>query len=624
MNNNYKKININILILIITLSLFSFKWIISYYLFKDDISLKVIFDTPGDGFFYYIYSEALANLNFNPSHDSGVKNLKNLPIPFYSILIPSILFLIFGNFSILILEFICIYAFYYLFYLIFRKFNFSNLYILFISTIIFCIPSVFEYFGLSDIPYSSSIYEIYNLRFPRPLIVNLFFFVYILFFLNLNIDNVYNFKSFVILSIILSISFSSFYYFFVIEAISFIILICIYFGFKELIKISNFKYYIVGILFFLILSAPFIFFLYSSEIEYKERLYLIDLDFNKKVILLKYLFEKIFSIKFLLLLTILSFLNYISNKIKTINYSYINKIFIIFISSIGAPFLFILISPQTGLVYHFTNLIIATAFIYLFIYFANIFYNLNIKLLSATKYLGLILVLSLILFNNFFYYDSFKKKKLDKNYISYREGISNSINLMKRMNKNEINLLTFSPELMVWSIINGIENVVPLSGQLVPKKHEEIENDLIYTFKFLNLNKNLFLEFFENQNHKWRLFNPNTQLFFWGRYSASKLKTFNESVNFKSEELEVINKTTPLNVQSLALPLEEFDRLGNKFENFRENKIFNPSIIVLNNNKVLMQSKISTIYYSKCTNLSTEKIKIYILNKLLELCQKGF
>jgi len=624
MNNNYKKININILILIITLSLFSFKWIISYYLFKDDISLKVIFDTPGDGFFYYIYSEALANLNFNPSHDSGVKNLKNLPIPFYSILIPSILFLIFGNFSILILEFICIYAFYYLFYLIFRKFNFSNLYILFISTIIFCIPSVFEYFGLSDIPYSSSIYEIYNLRFPRPLIVNLFFFVYILFFLNLNIDNVYNFKSFVILSIILSISFSSFYYFFVIEAISFIILICIYFGFKELIKISNFKYYIVGILFFLILSAPFIFFLYSSEIEYKERLYLIDLDFNKKVILLKYLFEKIFSIKFLLLLTILSFLNYISNKIKTINYRYINKIFIIFISSLGAPFLFILISPQTGLVYHFTNLIIATAFIYLFIYFANIFYNLNIKLLSATKYLGLILVLSLILFNNFFYYDSFKKKKLDKNYISYREGISNSINLMKRMNKNEINLLTFSPELMVWSIINGIENVVPLSGQLVPKKHEEIENDLIYTFKFLNLNKNLFLEFFENQNHKWRLFNPNTQLFFWGRYSASKLKTFNESVNFKSEELEVINKTTPLNVQSLALPLEEFDRLGNKFENFRENKIFNPSIIVLNNNKVLMQSKISTIYYSKCTNLSTEKIKIYILNKLLELCQKGF
>ena len=102
MTNNYKKININILILIITLSLFSFKWIISYYFFKDDISLKVIFDTPGDGFFYYIFSEALANLDFNPSYDKEINNLKNLPIPFYSVLIPSILFLIFGNFSILI------------------------------------------------------------------------------------------------------------------------------------------------------------------------------------------------------------------------------------------------------------------------------------------------------------------------------------------------------------------------------------------------------------------------------------------------------------------------------------------------------------------------------------------
>ena len=115
MTNNYKKININVFILAISLSLFSFKWILSYYFFKDDISLKVIFDTPGDGFFYYIYSEALVNFNFNTSYDNEVNNLKNLPIPFYSILIPSILFLIFGNFSILILEFICIYAFYYIF-----------------------------------------------------------------------------------------------------------------------------------------------------------------------------------------------------------------------------------------------------------------------------------------------------------------------------------------------------------------------------------------------------------------------------------------------------------------------------------------------------------------------------
>ena len=622
MTNYYKKININIFILIITISLFSLKWILSYYFFKDDISLKVIFDTPGDGFFYYIYSEALANFNFNPSYDNEVKNLKNLPIPFYSILIPSILSLIFGNFSILILEFICIYAFYYIFYLIFKKFNFSNLYILFLSTVIFCIPTIFQYFNLGNIPYSSAIYEIYNLRFPRPLIINLFFFIYILFFLNLNSENILNFRNSIILSLILSISFSSFYYFFVIEAISFIILIFTYLGFKEVIRISNFKYYLISILSFLILSAPFIFFLYSSEIEYKERVYLINLDLDKKIILLKYLSEKVFSIKFIFIFTVLSLLNYYSNKTKLINYKFINQIFIIVLSSVVAPFIFILVSPQTGLVYHFTNLIVTTVFIYLFIYFANIFFNLNLKSLSIIKYLGFISLFILIFFNNFYYYDFFKKKKLDQNYLSYREGVSNSIDLMKRMNNNQINLLTFSPELMVWSTINGIENIVPLGGQLVPKKHETIEKDLIYAFKFLNLDKKLFLEFFENQNHQWRLFNPNTQLFFWGRYSASKLKTINESLNFKTEELEVINKTTPLNVQSIAIPLEEFDRLSKKFENFNEVKISTPSIIVLNNNKILTQSKISKIYYSKCSNLSTENIKIYILNELKELCQK--
>jgi len=624
MNNNYEKININISILIITLLLFSLKWIVSYYFFKDDISLKIIFDTPGDGFFYYVYSEALTNFNFNPSFDNKIDNLKNLPIPFYSILVPSILFLIFGNFSILILEFICIYSFFYVFYLILRKFNFPNLYILFLSTIIFCIPSIFEYFNLGNIPYSSAIYEVYNLRFPRPLIVNLFFFIYILFFLNLNSNNIFNFKNFLILSIILSISFSSFYYFFIIEAISFVILICIYFSFKGLLKISNFKYYIAFFLSFLILSAPFIFFLYSSEVDYKERLYVIDLDFDKKIILLKYLFGKILSFKFIIILLFLSILNYYSNKIQTINYKLINKLFIIFLSSIFAPFLFILLSTQTGLVYHFTNLIVTTAFIYLFIYLANIIYNFKIKFFSPAKYLGFISIFILIFFNNFYYYNSFKKKKLDVNYTSYREGISNSINLMKRMNKNEINLLTFSPELMVWSIINGIKNIVPLSGQLVSKKHKTIENDLIYTFKFLNLNKKLFLEFFENKNHQWRLFNSNTQLFFWGRYSASKLKTINDSLNFKSEELKVINETTPLNVQSIAIPLEEFDRLGDRFENFEADRVSKPSIIILNNNKILMQSKISKIDYSECINLSTENIKIYVLSKLVELCKEEF
>ena len=54
-------------ILLCTFFVFIFKWLFSYVFFEDDISLKIIFDTPSDGYFYYIYTEALSNFEFNKS-----------------------------------------------------------------------------------------------------------------------------------------------------------------------------------------------------------------------------------------------------------------------------------------------------------------------------------------------------------------------------------------------------------------------------------------------------------------------------------------------------------------------------------------------------------------------------
>ena len=84
----------------ISILIFIFKWFFSYYFFKDDLSIKIIFDSPSDGFFYYVYLEALSSLNFNNSFDVNIDNLKNIPIPFYAILIPSILHSLFGNYSV--------------------------------------------------------------------------------------------------------------------------------------------------------------------------------------------------------------------------------------------------------------------------------------------------------------------------------------------------------------------------------------------------------------------------------------------------------------------------------------------------------------------------------------------
>ena len=176
---------------------------------------------------------------------------------------------------------------------------------------------------------------------------------------------------------------------------------------------------------------------------------------------------------------------------------------------------------------------------------------------------------------------------------------------------------------MVWAILNDINQIKPISGQLVPKKHEMIENDLIETFRFLNLNNYSFIKFFENRFAGWRLFNPNTQLFFWGRYSASKLQTYKNSTNFTAEELKLINKTTPLNVQSIAIPKGEFERLKKKFINNNDVVYNPPNIIVLNfKDKILKKSNLKKNFY--CEEISNNNIKIFTSVKLKNKCKINF
>ena len=603
-------------LIFLTLFLFIFKWIFSYIYFDDDLSIKVIFDTKSDGYFYYVYTEALSSLNFNNSFDTNINNLKNLPLPFYAIFLPSLLFKVFGNFSILIVEFIFIFLFLLIFLTIFRKLNFSFLFSILLTLILFNIPTFIEILSLNSLPYITALNELYNLRFPRPIIVNLFYYIFILYLLSLEKKNVFTYKNFFFLAIILSFSLSSFYYYFIIQLISFFFILLYYFKIKELLDLKIFKYYFFSIGIFICISLPFLYFLLTSEPDYQERLYIINLEIDKKIILLKYLFSKLFSIKSVLLLLFLSVINFLYNKKKLYNFNKINIFFILIIASIISPFFFITLSPKTGLVYHFINLIVLNIFLYIFVLISSYFFK---KFLTLEKnYLYYFFIFIFLFFYNFNIYKNFNNKYSDEDYKLQRIGISKATKVIKNENIDKINILTFDSRLMVWSIFNGVNQIKPLSGQLVPKKHEMIENDLIEAFKFLNLNNTSFIKFLENRLAGWRLFNPNTQLFFWGRYSASKLKTYNNSKNFKPNELELINKTSPLNVQSIAIPLEEFYRLDNKFKNFRTQNKFMPNLIVINSNNINLKNSRIENY---CKIFSNKMIEIY-LDK--EICEEKY
>ena len=375
---------------------------------------------------------------------------------------------------------------------------------------------------------------------------------------------------------------------------------------SEIINLKNLNLYFLFIIFFGILMVPFVYFIFSAEPDYMERLMVTNFTFEKKIILLKYLISKLFSLNVISLITIISLLNIYSSKSKMINYKKIKILYILFLSSLLAPFVFILISNKNGINYHFINSIVICTFLYLLIFSFSflkdkIVFRSNLNLIN---YLGILL---LICFYNFHLYNTFNKKYLDSDYVLYRTGFKDVTDLIKI--NNDISLLTFDSRLMVWAILNDVDEIKPLSGQLVSKTHLMIENDLIDSFKFFKLDYLNFSKFFENQLSSWRITNQNTKLFFWGRYSASKLQTYKNSKDFSKDETNIINKTSPLNVQSIAIPKNEIERLKKKFENRKINEEFQPNVIFLHRNKFLDNIFIKDI--SECKKISNKKIIVY-------------
>src|SRR5210317_318889 len=98
-------------IFIISLIYFIPKWLISFYFFEEDILNKIIFEIDGDGRYYLPFVKYLSELNFTNSFDSQVTNLKNIAIPFGSLFIHSLLYLITGSYSIIIFEFFAVFFF---------------------------------------------------------------------------------------------------------------------------------------------------------------------------------------------------------------------------------------------------------------------------------------------------------------------------------------------------------------------------------------------------------------------------------------------------------------------------------------------------------------------------------
>ena len=597
------KKNINLSIVFFSLFIFLAKWYHPFYNFDEGIDARVIFESANDSYYYYPLLKALLNFNLNYSFDPLVENLKNITFPTGAFFLHFIFYLFIGSWSFVILEFFFILLFLIIFYKIFRLLNFERIQSLALSVTLYVIPNFLQFLNLDQLNYFSIISsDFYSLRFPRPMITHIFFFLFVLFLIKFNKKNFFTRKNFILLGILSGLSFSSLFHHFILEQITLFIFLIYKFKFQILKKIKkNIDCIVCYILSFSFTSAPSLIIMLFTESSFLERMGITHLNYERKITLLEHLFSKLFKLEFLIVFIFTIFLILLSNsKIFFKELKKIDIFFIIFYSSIISPFVFILLSNQFfSIFYVFNNTIVTSAFLLIFLSTFMILKKFLIK-----NFLFIFLLIISLSINVFQTYKNYGKYHLENELKSERIEFNKIIKIVKKdlfQKENNISLLTFDNRFLVWFILNDVKFLKIINGIFVPRTHVMIEDDLINTFRYFKLSEKDFKYFLENKKKSsWRYRNENVKNLFWMRYQANSLVTFNDSKNFDKKILDFINSSSPLLSAQLAIPNEELYRLTQKFASKKIVKFTDPGIIIINKkNPILNKSYIDVRIFCK-------------------------
>ena len=533
------------------------KWSVSFYFFPESLDTKIIHDSVSDAKLYYPLIKFLSELSFNYSYDPEIENLKSIPLPFWGIFFHAIFLKIFGFYSFIILDFFCVFIILIIFFYIFRIFLSEDASII-LSISFFLLPIIISNTFLQNIQYLNLFSEaFYNLRVPRPMITNLYFFSFILIILKIITEKFYSIKNFILLGLIMALSLSSFFYHFFTEILLFLFVLIYKFKNKFILELkNNLKFYLILIITFLVVSLPFFINLYFHETEFTYRQCVYNLNWNIKTKLFNYFFNKYSSIQGIILIGSISLLTLICNKLsffKILDKKVINIFYFLFIASLVAPILFILISTKSCVFHHFVNFIILNTFLFLMIFFLILFKSI-IKFQYNYTY-NFLLIFVFILFFSFIEFKNIQIKKGNENHTQHRD----ELNILTKKIENSFNIekssiLTFDTDIMIWSIMKNIKYLDLNMSIFTPKKDHMIEEDLFSAFRKLNLNENNFELFIQNRLDRWRYFNQNTATFFYYKYQANKLLTFKNSLDFEKNEIDHIENTHLLLQQQQIIP----------------------------------------------------------------------
>ena len=300
-----------------------------------------------------------------------------------------------------------------------------------------------------------------------------------------------------------------------------------------------------------------------------------NLDDEKRLVLLSHYSDKLFNFQFILFNIVTIFFVLYLNLKKLNFYELANIFLIIYLGTLISPFLIIIFSNKISHMYHFNNNIVVYGILLLFVSLV-IFINSKKNIKLNFTYL-----LVFLIFTNLFHEIKAKKvKSLERLEFNKISKIINN----KNLNKSNLTLLTYDSRFMIWGMMNKKIDYLNLTyvGS-TGKNYNLIENDLINSFMFLKLNSKDFIKFLENRLRGYRYLNENVGIFFRHRYTANSLFTYKNSQDFEPEIKDYILNTSPLYHQQLAIPIDEFVRLENKFNSTKEENFIIPDIIILNN-----------------------------------------
>ena len=421
-------------------------------------------------------------------------------------------------------------------------------------------------------------------------------------------------KQLILIGLIFSLMWGSYYYNLVISGITFII----YYLYLTHDSNQNFIKYIKDtflVLFsFIFFSIPIIFIILNSEPDWLIRVGLFELDIDKKKLFLSHFLEKILSIRFLTIFIFITLFYQFLRFKKIYKMEGINLLYFIFLGSFLAPLIFIIISPTISEAYNFANMIVALSF-FVTLTFSFLIISIYLRVFSWNTHIFKTSIVSLLIFYTLSNYTISKKNDLNSDKINFDQLITE----VKKINLNKnTEILTFDAMLQTHLILNDYKNLTNTYAIITSLTDEMIEDKVIEIFKFFNLNKIDFYNFIKNEKSGWRFVNNNIGETFYFKYQANNLTTYKNSMDFTPEELKYILKSSPLHTQQLIIPKFEIKRLIDKFVNFERNKKINPNLIIINSkdiftknlridNKLYCSKKINkdyVIYFIKKTNLN--------------------